>query len=116
MRERKPGDSPSGYPRDVFPLRAHHGLTVGAIQRDQARKLTELDTASVQTAGHALSLEDPRDIAGHLLMLAGAVRQSVVAGGGSSHALADSLGAQVLALRLALARSEHDQPHTGGAA
>jgi hypothetical protein len=115
MRGHKQGDSPSDYPRDVYPLRPRHGLTVGEISRAQGERLTELNDRSVRLGGGAISLMDPRDIAGQVVFLASVLQQSVVSGGSSS-TLADDLGAQVLALRLAMARSEHDRIDTGGEA
>lgn len=99
--------------RAVSPIRPHHGLTVHEIAVSQSARLTELNDRSVRLGGGAVSLQDPRDIAGQIVFMASVLHQSVVSGG-SAPALADDLGAQLLALRLSMARSEHDDPHTGG--
>lgn len=115
MRSAKQGDSPSGATRDVYPRR-HHGLTVSQIQTAQASKLTELNDRNVRLGGGALSLGDPRVIAGQVERLAGTVRTSVLLGSDGAHELADALAAQVIALRLALARREAMDFTTGDAA
>ena len=76
-------------------------LTIAEVQHAQARKLTDLDARSVLLTGQALSLGDPRDIAGHIMNLA-----SLVVINGATDDLVDAIGAQAIALRLALARVE----------
>ncbi len=78
-----------------------HGVTRQGITDDFSRKLTHLDDAEVSMMGHAVSLNDPRDIAMTILGLAG---QLVAAG--PSEIVANAIGAQCIAYRLARARVE----------
>lgn len=101
--------------RPVYSI-PHHGLTVSDVQHAQNTRLTELNDQSVRFGGAAISLEPPDLIAGQVVLLARNLQRAVLAGGDAAGLLADDLGAQVLALRLALARSEHDRIDTGDAA
>src|SRR5689334_11371248 len=116
MRQSKPGDSRCDYTRDVYPNRRHDGLTVTQIQAAQAAKLTELNDRNVRLGGLALALGDPRVIAGQVERLAQTVRAGVLLEGDTVHELADALAAQVIALRLSLARVEALRIDTGDAA
>jgi hypothetical protein len=94
---------PAGLPEPV--------LTVGAVMDGFARKLTALNDRHVRMNLPVLPLQDPRDIVGHIDRLAGHLKFS-------AHDLdpetVDALGAQCIALRLALARVEDGDPHSGG--
>lgn len=84
-----------------------------------AAKLTELDDRNVRLGGRALSLEDPRVIAGQLARQADLLRVSTIlrpTDGTDPIALAYAVGAQVVALCLSIARADEMRVDSGDAA
>lgn len=86
-------------------------ITRDTILNDFAGKLTVLDDRNVRLNGLAVSLQDPRDIVSTLYGLAQFMLQV-----GPSVEFADQVGAQALALRVALARVEELDITSGDAA
>jgi hypothetical protein len=85
------------------------GETVASIQAKFARKLTLLNDRHARMNLPVLSLQDPRSIVEHIDRLAGYLKF-----GELNPKTVDALGAQCVALRLALARVEMQDPHSGG--
>jgi hypothetical protein len=81
-------------------------VTRDTILMDFAQTLTELDEKQVRLVGAALSLQDPRDIANQVEQLARMLTGVLRFGDGSTaDGLANAIGAQVVAFRLARARA-----------
>jgi hypothetical protein len=78
-----------------------HGETVASITAAFARKLTLLNDRHARMNLPVLSLQDPRSIVEHIDRLAGYLKF-----GELNPKTVDALGAQCIALRLALARVE----------
>lgn len=76
------------------------------ITRAFEAKLTELDDRNGRLSGAALMLEDPGVIAFQMERLTANLRISVISGSPAAEDLARALGAQCIALCLALARVE----------
>lgn len=89
--------------------------TVRTILDAFARKLTELDARSVRLGGQALSLGDPRDIAGQIHTLARTL-EHFASWGEDGTLTAEALGAQVVAFLLARARVDELRVDAGGEA
>jgi hypothetical protein len=88
---------------------------ISPILQDFARKLTELNDRQVRLTGGALSLEDPRDIAGQILCLAESLGHLVHWDEGGTQTV-DAIAAQCIAFRLARARVDELDPTLGDGA
>jgi hypothetical protein len=81
-----------------------HGETVASITAAFARKLTLLNDRHARMGLPVLSLQDPLDILSHIDGLATGMQYLTARE--LSEDIVDALGAQCIALRLALARVE----------
>jgi hypothetical protein len=84
-------------------------VTTRSVLDAFARTLQAFDDAQVRMGLPVLSLQDPRDIIGHVHGLSSQMTHV-----GPSMGSVEALGAQVLALALALARAEDSRLDLGG--
>ena len=90
-------------------IRRAGGMQVSDVLTAFARKLTLLNDRHARMNLPVLSLQDPRDVVNHIDLIAGHLKF-----GDLSPERVDALGAQCIALRLAMARVEMQDPHSGG--
>jgi hypothetical protein len=88
-----------------------HGETVASITAAFARKLRQLNDRHAKMHMPVLSLQDPRDVLNDIDRLVGHLKFAAAIP--LSVETVDALGAKCIALRLALARVEDGDPHSG---
>jgi hypothetical protein len=97
------------------PARLPEPVTRWTVLHEFDRALTQNDDQLVRLAGHATSLQDPRDIAGQILALA-QTQMDFVARGMPTGTVSRKIGALQVAFCLACARVDEMRIDSGDAA